>query len=137
MYLKEIVQKSKNGVQRKYAQFVESVRTEKGPRQKILVNLGRIDSQSSRKMLELLAISLVEIIDRLHILDVAKDIEGKESKEMGCSLVFKKLDEQLGIKKILEKSFKNIKTDFSVEDALFNLILNRLSSHSFENATTE
>ena len=62
MYLKEIVQKSKNGVQRKYAQFVESVRTEKGPRQKILVNLGRIDSQSGRKMLELLAISLVEII---------------------------------------------------------------------------
>ena len=45
MYLKEIVQKSKIGVQRKYAQFVESVRTEKGPRQKILVNLGRIDSQ--------------------------------------------------------------------------------------------
>ena len=137
MYLKEIVQKSKNGVQRKYAQFVESVRTEKGPRQKILVNLGRIDSQSSRKMLELLAISLVEIIDRLHILDVAKDIEGKESKEMGCSLVFKKLDEQLGIKKILKKSFKNIKTDFSVEDALFNLILNRLSSPSSKNATTE
>lgn len=137
MYLKEIVQKSKNGVQRKYAQFVESVRTEKGPRQKILVNLGRIDSQSGRKMLELLAISLVEIIDRLHILDVVKDIEGKESKEMGCSLVFKKLDEQLGIKKILEKSFKNIKTDFSVEDALFNLILNRLSSPSSKNATTE
>lgn len=137
MYLKEIVQKSKNGVQRKYAQFVESVRTEKGPRQKILVNLGRIDSQSGRKMLELLAISLVEIIDRLHILNVAKDIEGKESKEMGCSLVFKKLDEQLGIKKILEKSFKNIKTDFSVEDALFNLILNRLSSPSSKNATTE
>ena len=137
MYLKEIVQKSKNGVQRKYAQFVESVRTEKGPRQKILVNLGRIDSQSGRKMLELLAISLVEIIDRLHILDVAKDVEGKESKEMGCSLVFKKLDEQLGIKKILKKSFKNIKTDFSVEDALFNLILNRLSSPSSKNATTE
>ena len=88
-------------------------------------------------MLELLAISLVEIIDRLHILNVAKDIEGKESKEMGCSLVFKKLDQQLGIKKILEKSFKNIKTDFSVEDALFNLILNRLSSPSSKNATTE
>ncbi len=137
MYLKEIIQKTKNGSQRKYAQFVESMRTTKGPRQKVLVNLGRIDNQSGSKMLELLAISLVEILDRLHILNVAKDIEGKESKEMGCSLVFKKLDEQLGIKKILEKSFKNIKTDFNVEDALFNLILNRLSSPCSKNATTE
>ena len=91
MYLKEIIQKTKNGSQRKYAQFVEAVRTEKGPRQKILVNLGRIDTQSGNKMIELLAVALVEIIDRLHILDLAKDIAGKESKEIGCGLVFKKL----------------------------------------------
>ena len=57
-------------------------------------------------MLELLAISLVEIIDRLHILDVAKDVEGKESKEMECSLVFKKLDEQVGIKKYSKNPLK-------------------------------
>lgn len=56
MYLKEIIQKTKNGTQRKYAQFVESIRTEKGPRQKTLVNLGRIDNKSGSKMLELLAI---------------------------------------------------------------------------------
>ena len=37
MYLKEIIQKTKKGSHRKYAQFVESVRTEKGPRQKVLV----------------------------------------------------------------------------------------------------
>ena len=80
MYLKEIIQKTKNGSQRKYAQFVESVRTEKGSRQKVLVNLGRIDNQSGSKMLELLVILLVEILDRLHILNIAKDIEGKESK---------------------------------------------------------
>lgn len=137
MYLKEIIQKTKNGSQRKYAQFVESVRTDKGPRQKVLVNLGRIDNQTGNKMLELLAISLVEILDRLHILNVAKDIEGKESKEMGCSLVFKKLDQQLGIKKILQKSFRDLKTDFNVDDALFNLILNRLSAPSSKNATGE
>ena len=72
MYLKEMIQKTKNGSQRKYAQFVESVRTAKGPRQKVLVNLGRIDNQSGSKMIELLAISLVEIVDRLHILNIAK-----------------------------------------------------------------
>ena len=137
MYLKEIIQKTKNGAQRKYAQFVESIRTEKGPRQKVLVNLGRIDNQSGSKMLELLAVSLVEIIERLHLLDLTKDIEGKESKEIGCGLVFKKLDEQIGIKKILQKSFKNIKTEFDVTDVLFNLILNRLSSPSSKNAMSE
>ena len=137
MYLKEIIQKTKKGPQRKYAQFVESVRTEKGPRQKVLVNLGRIDTQSGSKMLELLAIALVEIVERLHILDVAKDVTGKESKEMGCGLVFKKLDQQIGIKKILKNAFRNVKTDFNVEDALSNLILNRLSAPASKNATTE
>ena len=57
------------------------MRTAKGPRQKVLVNLGRIDHQKGKKMLELLTLSLVEILDRLHILNVAKDIEGKESKK--------------------------------------------------------
>ena len=113
------------------------MRTAKGPRQKVLVNLGRIDTQTGNKMLKLLAISLVEIIDRLPILNVAKDVEGKESKEMGCSLVFKKLDQQLGIRKLLQKSFGDLKTDFNVEDALFNLILNRLSAPSSKNATGE
>ena len=88
-------------------------------------------------MIELLAVSLIEIIDRLHILNIAKDVEGKESKEMGCSLVFKKLDEQIGIKKLLKKAFKDLNTEFDVEDALFNLIINRLSAPSSKNATSE
>jgi len=70
-------------------------------------------------------------------LDVAKDVTGKESKEMGCGLVFKKLDQQIGIKKILKNAFRNVKTDFNVEDALSNLILNRLSAPASKNATTE
>ena len=137
MYLKEIIQKTKNGTQRKYAQFVQSIRTEKGPRQKVLVNLGRIDTQSGSHMLELLAVSLIEIIERLHLLDLTKDIEGKDSKEIGCKLIFKKLDEQIGLKNILQKSFKNIRTEFDVTDALFNLIVNRLSSPASKNAVSE
>ena len=137
MYLKEIIQKTKNGTQRKYAQFVQSIRTEKGPRQKVLVNLGRIDNQSGSNMLELLAVSLIEIIERLHLLDLTKDIEGKDSKEIGCNLIFKKLDEQIGLKNILQKSFKNIRTEFDVTDALFNLIVNRLSSPASKNAVSE
>ena len=137
MYLKEIIQKTKSGTQRKYAQFVQSVRTEKGPRQKVLVNLGRIDNKSGSKMLEVLAVSLIEIIDRLHLLDLTKDIEGKDSKEIGCNLIFKKLDEQIGLKKILQKSFKNIRSELGATEALFNLIVNCLSSPSSKNAVSE
>ena len=56
-----------------------------------------------------------------------KMLREKKAKRWGCSLVFKKLDQQLGIRKLLQKSFGDLKTDFNVEDALFNLILNRLS----------
>ena len=37
----------------------------------------------------------------------------------------------------MQKSFKNIKTEFDVTDALFNIILNRLSSPSSKNAMSE
>jgi transposase len=137
MYLKEIVQKTKNGSYRKYAQFVESVRTEKGPRQNILLNIGRIDGESGSKMIEILAISLIKIIEKLHLLDFTKDLTGKDSKVMGPQLIFQKLDEEIGIKKILDKYFRKYQTDFDISDAVFNLILNRLSSPCSKNAMNE
>ena len=69
MYLKEVVQKTKNKGDRRYLQFVESVRTEKGPRQNILVNLGRIDNKDGRERLEILTQSLVELAHTVHLVD--------------------------------------------------------------------
>ena len=128
MYLKEVVQKTKKGAKRRYLQFVESVRTEKGPRQNILVNLGRIDDKDGRERLEVLTQSLLQISQTIHLLDPKSDLEGLSAKQLGVEMIFRRLFKQIGLEKTLEKVFSDINTDFDVKDALFNLILNRLSN---------
>jgi transposase len=127
MYLKEVVHQSKNRGSRHYLQFVESVRTVDGPRQNILVNVGRIDNKTGRQRLEVLTSSLLKLSETIHLIDVEKDIEGKSSKQLGMELIFRRLFEQIGIKQILDKVFCGVRADFDVKDALFNLVLNRLS----------
>ncbi|MEZ4744223.1 MAG: IS1634 family transposase [Bdellovibrionota bacterium] len=137
MYLKEVIQKTKKGPKRRYLQFVESVRTEKGPRQNILVNLGRIDDKEGCQRLEVLTQALLQISQTIHILDPKNDLEGASAKQLGMELIFRRLFQQIGIEKILEKVFLDINTDFDVKDALFNLILNRLSNPVSKHAITD
>lgn len=137
MYLKEVIQKSKKNGKRSYLQFVESVRTEKGPRQKILVNIGRIDDKAGRERLEVLAQSLLKMSETVHLLNFDDEIEGKSSKQLGCELVFRRLFEDIGLNEILAKVFGGVRTDFDVKDALFNLVLNRLSAPTSKHAVTE
>lgn len=130
LHLKEVIQKTKNKGDRRYLQFVESVRTEKGPRQNILVNLGRIDNKDGRERLEILTQSLVELAQTVHLVDFDRDIEGKLSKQLGCELIVRRLFTEIGLESILQKTFTSVNTDFDVKDAVFNLVLNRLSAPS-------
>lgn len=137
MYLKEVIQKTKKSGSRKYLQFVESIRTEKGPRQSILVNVGRVDDKPGKKKLELLAQSLVKLAETLHLIDIEKDIEGESSKDLGCEMVFRRLFKDVGLDRALEKTNENTKTEFYTQDALFNLVLNRVSAPCSKNAVVD
>ena len=97
MYLKQVIQKNPSGSTRTYLQFVESIRTEKGPRQNILANLGRIDNKEGKERIEILANSIVKIAETLDLLDLDKDIEGEWAKELGPALVFRKLFERINL----------------------------------------
>ncbi len=137
MYLKSVVHKTKTRGSRHYLQFVEAVRTPEGPRQKILVNVGRIDDKTGKERLEILTSSLLALSETIHLLDLENDIEGKNSKQFGVELVFRRLFEKIGIDEILAKVFAKTKTDFEVKDALFNLVLNRLSNPASKAAVTD
>jgi transposase len=126
MYLKEVVQKTKKNQKRRYLQFVESVRTEKGPRQNILVNLGRIDDKDGKERLEVLTESLLKLSEQIHVLDIEKDVAGGTAKQLGLEMAFRRLFDQIGMSKTFERVFSDINTDFDVRDALFNMVLNRL-----------
>ena len=138
MYLKKVVQKNWGGSSRTYLQFVESVRTENGPRQNILANLGRIDNKEGKEKLEILASSIIKIAETLELLDFEKDIKAEWAKEMGPNLIFRRLFEKLNIDKIIDQTItEETRTEFDVKDSLFNLMLNRLtepcSKHNMTN----
>ena len=92
-------------------QFVEAVRTPEGPRQKILVNVGRIDDKTGRERLEILTSSLLALSETIHLLDFETDIEGSSSKQFGVELVFRRLFETIGIDAILAKVFAKSKVN--------------------------
>jgi len=113
------------------------VRTSEGPRQKILLNMGRIDNKTGKERLEVLTSSLLKLSQTVHLLDLEKDIETNSAKQFGMELVFRRLFEQIGIDKILEKVFIDARTDFDIKDVLFNLVLNRLSQPTSKAAISE
>lgn len=138
MYLKQVHQKNPDGTKRTYLQFVESVRTEQGPRQNILINLGRIDTKTGKEKIELLAQAIVKISETIDVLDIEKDVEGTWAKSMGPALIFRKLFEKINLDKVLDKTFdNNVDTEFNVKDCLFNLILNRLTDPGSKREMTE
>lgn len=137
MYLKEVIQKSKRKDDRRYLQFVEFVRTDRGPRHKILVNIGRVDDKSGRERLDVLTELLLKVSQTIRLLDCESDIEGKSSKQCRCELIFRRLFEDIGIHDILAKAFDGIRTDFDVNDALFKLFLNRLSAPASKHVVTD
>lgn len=138
MYLKKVLQKNKDGTDRVYLQFVESVRKDGKPRQNILVNLGRIDDKSGKEKMELLATALVQLAETIDILDLQKDVEGLWSKELGPHLIFSKLFEKINLKSILSQGLNTqVKSEFDSADAIYNLILNRLTEPRSKNATID
>jgi transposase len=131
MYLKTLTQKNKsNGHVRKYLQIVESRRVNGSPRQKVLLSLGRIDTPEGRKLLESLAEAFVQASERHSLLDLREDLKAHSSRELGTTLVFRRIWEDLGLAELLSSEMSEVETEFDLPEAVFNMVLNRLSDPS-------
>jgi transposase len=130
MYLKEVSQKNKDGTLRTYLQLVQSRRVNGKPRQVLLVNLGRVDGDDGKEKIDKLTQALVEASTRLALFDAGRDLQADWSKEYGPVLIFKRLWEELGFKKVLGAEFEDVQTQFDLREAIFNMVLNRLTQPS-------
>ena len=131
MYLKTLTQKNKsNGHVRKYLQIVESKRVNGSPRQKVLLSLGRIDTPEGRKILESLAEAFIQASERHNLLDLREDIKANSTRELGTTLVFRRIWEDLGLAELLGSEMSEVETEFDLPEAIFNMVLNRLSDPS-------
>ena len=130
MYIKNKVYKNKDGSTRTYMQLVESRRVNGQPRPIPLMNLGRVDKVSGRERIEKIATAILKASQNYHILNLDKDVKAEDSKEYGPLLIFKRLWEELGLKQVIEGEMAVQNTEFDISDAVFNMVLNRLTAPS-------
>jgi len=127
MFFKKKRVKNKDGTERVYLQWVESRRVKGKPRQIVVANLGRIDTDVGRRNVEKMTGGLIAESEVYSLLNEVKDIETKKGKSYGSFLVFKRLWEEMRFEEVFEEELKNIGARFNAKEAIFNMVLNRLS----------
>ena len=126
MFLKKKINRNKDGSQRVYLQLVESRRINGIPKPFVLMNLGRLDTGEALQNLESYIGALIKESKAYQVFNANKHLEGKEAKQYGPFLVFKKIWEELGLDKIIS-ACRISKAMSEHQDVLFNMVLNRLS----------
>lgn len=127
MFIRRVTAKNKDGSKREYFQLAESVRINGKPRNRVICTLGRVDDPETQEKIEKMAQSLLKVCDNLKLLDLSENLKAEYSKEYGPFLVFQRLFFELGFDRIFKENFSDIEAEFDVTEAIFNMMLNRLS----------
>lgn len=127
MFLKRKLSKNKDGSVREYLQIVESRRINGQPRQVVLLTLGNIRDPEVQKKRDDLIQALAVSSEKIELLNLEKDLCADWSKSWGLGLVFERLWKESGLRAIFEFEMKDFEVEFDIEQAVFNMVLNRLS----------
>lgn len=128
MFLKRKLSKNKDGSVREYLQVVESKRINGKPRQIVLLTLGNARDPDIQNMRDNLIRVLAESSEKIEILNLDTDLKAEWSKSWGLGLVFERLWKESGLQIIFKSEMKDLeKVEFSIELAIFNMVLNRVS----------
>jgi hypothetical protein len=111
-----------------YLQIVESYRTGKEVRQRVICNLGRLDQLQDSGELDRLIDGLLKYSRLNGILNASREDSVKScfTKQWGAPLVFGRLWEQQGLPEIIGKLSDGRKHQFNMERVCFALALQRL-----------
>jgi transposase len=127
MFIRKSVAKNQDGSSRVYFQLAESVRVNGKPRNRVICTLGRADDPETEEKIRKMAESLIQASEHFHLLNLAEDLKADFSKEYGPFLVFRRLFSELGFEALIRSSLTGIGAQFDVIEALFNMMLNRLT----------
>lgn len=109
-----------------YLQIVENRRNDKKVTQRVIATIGRMDKLKTNGGVEPLIRSLSRFSEKtLLVLSDKSDVKAN-SKKIGPALIFERLWENLGIKKVIKHTLQDRKFEFDVERAVFLTVLNRL-----------
>lgn len=126
MYARTKTFTNKDGSKRTYLQIVEAVRENGKVRQKVLLNMGRIEDLQEDSLDRLIA-SLAKFSKKKWIQAEAEKLLVHNAKEWGLELIFRHLWDELHLDAILQRSFSSAYTSEQLSEAVYAMILNRIS----------
>ena len=116
--------KNKDGSTRSYLQLVENIRVGNKTRQKVLVNLGRVDDLQNSGQIDRLIESLRNFSTKEWIRKEALNVN--QTYLWGPVIIFEQLWKELGIERVLRRLLGDTDAVSDYVEAIFAMVLNRL-----------
>lgn len=109
-----------------YLQIVQNRREGSKTRQRVIGTVGRLDQLHAKGDIEKLIRSLARFSERVLLVLSDKTGVHARAKKIGPALIFERLWQELGIKKVINELLSDRKYEFDVERAIFLTVLHRL-----------
>jgi len=109
-----------------YLQIVENRREGRRTVQRVMCTVGRLDQLHAKGSVESLIRSLCRYSERVLLILSGKSDVSALAKKIGPALIFERLWEELGIKKVIRGLVSERKFEFDVERAIWLTVLHRL-----------
>ena len=109
-----------------YLQIVENRKVKGKVIQRVIATIGRMDQLQEKDRVETLIRSLSRFSEKVLLILSGKSDVSAASKKIGPALIFERLWEELGVKKVIKDLLSNRKFEFDVERAVFLTVLHRL-----------
>jgi len=133
MFVRLLVCRNKDGTTRNYLQLLRSRRVNGQTRQELVCSLGRLDSMVFDGSLDRLIEGLTHYSEKHWVQMQA--LAGGWQKVYGPVLVFRRLWEQLGLNNLLNDLQSETFIRFSLDEAVFAMVLHRLLDPGSKRAT--
>jgi transposase len=109
-----------------YLQIVENRKIKGKVHQRVIATIGRMDQLQEKDRVETLIRSLSRFSEKVLLILSGKSDVSASSKKIGPALIFERLWEELGVKKVIKELLSDRKFEFDVERAVFLTVLHRL-----------
>ena len=109
-----------------YLQIVENRKIKGKVVQRVIATIGRMDQLKEKDRIETLIRSLSRFSEKVLLILSGKSDVSTSAKKIGAALIFERLWEELGIKKVIDDLLSVRKFAFDVERAIFLSVLHRL-----------
>lgn len=126
MFIRTKVFKNKDGTTRTYLQLAESYRDGKKSRQRVLLNLGRLEEMQEGQIDRLIEQLARFSREQWTKANMTENADIRWTKKWGPEIIFRHLWQELGLGDMLDNILRKLGIKVPLEEAIYAMVLNRL-----------